>query len=215
MLIYNITIVDDINLISNSLTISINMINMIVIYKYRGNPLYSCSRFQFLWVLTAKIIGTRSEIGTRSGVFRRELKGLFTNFQTWALGTRSNRNQSDRNQNREQLYEPVASLLPIRASCFAPANPPPKYEPVASLLPQATRFAPANPPPKYELVPSLLPIQASRFAPANCPSKTSGTNSISGTNYFVPLFSGTKCQNQKSLFGHPSSIRYCPQILKR
>ena len=39
MLIYNITIVDDINLISNSLTISINMINMIVIYKY------SCSRF--------------------------------------------------------------------------------------------------------------------------------------------------------------------------
>ena len=45
MLIYNITIVDNINLISNSLTISINMINMIVIYKYRGNPLYSCSRF--------------------------------------------------------------------------------------------------------------------------------------------------------------------------
>ena len=38
--------------------------------------------------------------------------------------------------------------------------------------------------------------------------KTSGTNSNSGTKYFVPLFSGTKYQNQKSLFGHPSSLRY-------
>ena len=42
------------------------------------------------------------------------------------------------------------------------------------------------------------------------PKQLSGTNSNSGTKYFVPLFSGTKCQNQKSLFGHPSSIRYRP-----
>ena len=27
--------------------------------------------------------------------------------------------------------------------------------------------------------------------------KMNGTNSNSGTQYFVPLFSGTKCQNQK------------------
>ena len=32
--------------------------------------------------------------------------------------------------------------------------------------------------------------------------KTSGTNSNSGTKYFVPLFSGTKCQNQNPVFGH-------------
>ena len=44
----------------------------------------------------------------------------------------------------------------------------------------------------------------------NAPKKTSGTNSHSGTKYFVPLVSGTKCQNQKSLFGHSSSIRYRP-----
>ena len=38
--------------------------------------------------------------------------------------------------------------------------------------------------------------------------------SNNGTKTFVPLFSGTKCQNQKSLFGHPSSIRYRQYILK-
>ena len=44
--------------------------------------------------------------------------------------------------------------------------------------------------------------------------KTSGTKSNFGTKYFVPLFSGTKYQNQKLIFGHPSSIRYRPWILK-